>query len=123
MHQLQEPRAVQGVEEAQAVLQVPRLLVRQVHEDGGHAQELRGTDGQAARAPGGRAARTGAPAEPGQLPGRAHRAVHRAGRRRRGQRRRGGAGVRAVHARPQPQRVLVGGRPVQHHHRQVVRRL
>jgi len=70
VHQLQEPRAAEGVEEAQAVLQVPRLSVRQMHEDGGDAQELRGTDGQAPGQTGRRAARTGAPAEPGEFPGR-----------------------------------------------------
>jgi len=68
VHQLQEPRAAQGVEEAQAVLHVPGLPVPQVHEDGGDAQELRRADGQATGPTGGRAARTGAPAEPRQLP-------------------------------------------------------
>jgi len=70
VHQLQEPRAAEGVEETQEVLQVPGLSVRQVHEDGGDAQELRGTDGQAQGETGGRAARTGASAEPVEFPGR-----------------------------------------------------
>jgi len=75
VHQLQEPRAAQGVEEAQAVLQVPGLPVPQVHEDGGDAKELRRADGQATGPAGGRAARTGTPVEPVQLPGRATHTV------------------------------------------------
>lgn len=63
------------MEKAQAVLQVPRLRLRQVQEDGGHAEELRGTDGQAAGPAGGRAAQTGAAAEPVQLREREARAV------------------------------------------------
>lgn len=71
VHQLQEPRPAQGVEEAQAVLQVPRLHVRQVHQDGGHAQELRRADGQAQGPAGGRAAREAAATQPVKLQGRA----------------------------------------------------